>query len=182
MRADEVLVGQVEPGRDDPARHHPLRPAEVVLVVEVAGGAVRCDQRRAPAAARAPGALGVVGGSRWHVAQADGVQRRDVDTELHGRRAVEQREQSVPEGRLPLLPILVRDLGGVLGGVDPRELLGVVAVEVAEEAVDPHSCPGLHRLSQGIQHPTGSITGRPDEGGGLQPVAWRAGCPVLGGA
>ena len=43
VRADQVLVEQVQARRGDRPGHHPLRPAEVVLVVAVAGGAVGGD-------------------------------------------------------------------------------------------------------------------------------------------
>ena len=49
---DEVLVGQVEPGRGDRAADHLRGAAEVVLVVRVAGGAVGDDQGGLPGPVR----------------------------------------------------------------------------------------------------------------------------------
>ena len=69
--------------------------AEVILVVRTLRRAVGHDQRRLAGASGAPGALRVVGRRRRHVAQVDGIERRDVDAELHGRRAEQDRQENV---------------------------------------------------------------------------------------
>ena len=109
--ADEVLVGEVELRRRDLAGDHPLRAAEEVLVVAVAARAERVDQRGLAAAAGAAGALRVVRRRRRDVAQVDDVQRRDVDAELHRRRA-EQHRAARPCGSAPRVPRAPRGAPG----------------------------------------------------------------------
>ncbi len=78
-------------------------PLEEVLVVRAAGGAVGEDQGRLTAPARATAALGVVGRGRRDVAHVDHVELGDVDAQLHGRRAEEDRQAPFAETVLPLL-------------------------------------------------------------------------------
>src|SRR5690606_27319862 len=65
-----------------------------VLIVRALGSAVRHDERRLPAAARAAGPLGVIRGRRRDVAQVDGVERGDVDAQLRRGRADERGQEA----------------------------------------------------------------------------------------
>ena len=103
---------------------HRLRVAEEVLVVRALRRAVGENERRLAAAAGATAALRVVGRRRRDVAQVDGVQRRDVDAELHRRRAEEHRQEAVGLAELAevllvggqLLALLARRTGSASRG------------------------------------------------------------------
>ena len=170
MRADQVLVGQVQAGRGDRPADHVGGPPEVVLVVGVAGGAVGDDERGLPGPSGAAGALSVVGGRRRHVAQPDGAQRVDVHPEFHGRRAVQDRQRGIAELVLAFLPLGGRDLGGVLLGAQPGEGGGHGPVQLAEERVDPRA----FLVVQGPPHPVfragQPAPGLPVDHRGAQPV------------
>ena len=170
VRADQVLVGQVQAGRGDRSADHIGRPPEVVLVVGVAGRAVRHHQRGLPGSSRAPGPLSVVGRGRRHVAQPDGAQRVDVHPEFHGRRAVQDRQRGLAELALAFLPFGGRDLGGVLLGAQPGQGRGDGPVQLAEERVDPRA----FLVVQGPPHPVFG-TGQPAPG---LPVDHRRAQPV----
>jgi hypothetical protein len=71
VRAQQVLVLEVDARRDDRAGDHLARAAEEVLVVRAAGRAVRQDERGLAAATGAAAALRVVGRRRRDVAQVD---------------------------------------------------------------------------------------------------------------
>ena len=168
--ADEVLVGQVEAGCDDRPGDHVAGAAEPVAVVGVAGGAVGEHQRRLAAAAGPAGALRVVGGGGRHVAQPDGVEVGDVDAELHRRRAVEQRQFPFPEGALAFEAVLLRDLRGVLAGQHAGVSGGQVAVQVAEERVDPGGLLALERFAQRVAGAVFARPGVPAQRSGVQAV------------
>ena len=85
VAAHQLFIGQVERRRADFAMHHARRVGKEELIVGAARCAIGQHQRRHAAAASAPASLGVVGRRGRHVAQVDGVQRRDVDAEFHGR-------------------------------------------------------------------------------------------------
>ena len=170
VRADQVLVGQVQAGRGDRSADHIGRAPEVVLVVGVAGRAVGDHQRGLPGASGAAGPLRVVGRRRRHVAQPDGAQRVDVHPEFHGRRAVQDRQRGLAELALAFLPFGGRDLGGVLLGAQPGQGRGDAPVQLAEERVDPRA----FLVVQGPPHPV-FRTGQPAPG---LPVDHRRAQPV----
>ena len=114
MRAEEVLVSQVESRRCDGTRHHGFRPLEEVLIVRAPRGAIREDQRRLAAAPRAPAALCIIRRRRRHVAQVDRVQFADVDAKFHCGRAIQNRELRLGKTLFPIDSQLGRNLGGVL--------------------------------------------------------------------
>src|SRR3546814_9569250 len=91
--------------RSDPPDHG-SRTFEVVLVVRPLRGAVSDDEGGLPRSAGAARALGVVRRRRRHVAHVDRVQRRDVDTELHRRRAEHRRQRDL--GLAHLTHVLAR--------------------------------------------------------------------------
>ena len=159
VRPDQVLVRQVQARRGDRSADHIGRPPEVVLVVGVAGRAVRHHQRGLPGSSRAPGPLRVVGRRRRHVAQPDGAQRVDVHPEFHRRRAVQDRQRGLAELALAFLPFGGRDLGGVLLGAQPGQGRGDGPVQLAEERVDPRAL----LVIQGPPHPVFG-TGQPAPG------------------
>src|SRR5690606_32708699 len=131
------------------AMHHRLWVAEEVLVVRALRGAVRQHQRSLSAAARATAALRIVRGRRRDVAQVDGVQRRDIDTKFHRRRAEEDRQEAVgladlaqvflvgaqllaflqaeAEALLAHRPLLAVDLRGVLARLETEEWVNRLA-------------------------------------------------------
>ena len=69
----------------------------------------------------AAAALGVVGGRRGDVAQTDDFELGDVDTQLHRRRAEQHRELAGAKPLFAVQPLLVRDLGGVLAGLEAEQ-------------------------------------------------------------
>ena len=85
VRPHKILIGHIKAGRGHLARDHSLLVAEKVAVVWASGGAVGEHERGLPRPPGTAGALGVVGRGRRDVAQADDVERRDVDAELHSR-------------------------------------------------------------------------------------------------
>ncbi|MCY1297154.1 hypothetical protein D9M70_465820 [compost metagenome] len=68
-------------------------PLEVILVVRALRRAVGYDESGLSAAPRSARALGVVSRGRRRIAQVDDVELRDVDAQLHRRRAVKQRQE-----------------------------------------------------------------------------------------
>ena len=91
MAVDQVPVRELQDRRTYLAVNHRPGIAEEVLVVGALRRRVRDDQRGLPAPARASAALGVVRRRGRHVAHVNRVQGRDVDAELHRRRAEEHR-------------------------------------------------------------------------------------------
>ncbi|MCY1546954.1 hypothetical protein D9M68_829850 [compost metagenome] len=73
--------------------HHAYRVSEVILVVRALRRAVGYDESGLSAAPRSARALGVVSRGRRRIAQVDDVELRDVDAQLHRRRAVKQRQE-----------------------------------------------------------------------------------------
>ena len=114
VRAHQVPIAQVDPGRGDRARDHLAGSSEVVLVVRAAARAVRVHQRRLAATAGPSAALRIVGRGRRHVAHVDHVQLRNVDAQLHRRRTEQQRQLRAAEPVLALFTIVARDLRRVL--------------------------------------------------------------------
>ena len=171
MAADEVLVAEVQARRRDGAGHHVPRVAEPVGVVGVAGGAVGDHERRLAGAAGPAGALRVVGRRGRDVAQAHGVQAGDVHAELHGGRAVQQRQRPLPETVLPLLADVLRHLRRVFPCGEAVQGAGEVAVQVPEEGVDPGHLLAVEVLAQRIVRSACAVTGQPADGGGLHAVA-----------
>src|SRR5690606_5141616 len=90
----ELAVRQVEEWRPDDAMNHRGRIAEEVLVVRAPCRAVCNDECRLSAATGASCALHVVRRSRRHIAEVDGVQRRDVHSQFHGGGADERGQES----------------------------------------------------------------------------------------
>ena len=85
MTLDEISVREVEERRTYLAMHHGLRVAEEILIVRALRGGIREHECSLPAATRSTTTLRVVRRRRRNVAQVDGVERRDVDAELHRR-------------------------------------------------------------------------------------------------
>jgi hypothetical protein len=187
---EQLTVGQVDQGRAHLAVHHLPRLAEEELVVRAARGTVGDHQRCLATAPGAAGALGVVGRRGRHVAQIDGIERRDVDAELHRRRAVEHRQKAralaeelcavaqlavqgfailvtVAKARLANLAHARFDLGGVLaaleaedGGAARLQGLRQGAVELGEKGVGAAAC---ERAVAGEQ--AHALGGEPPAGG-----------------
>ena len=119
---DQVAVCEFERRWADDAADHLLRFGEVVLVVRALRRAVGDHQGGLTGTAGSSGTLGIVGRRRRHVSQIDRVQRRDVDAQLHRRRAEECRQENVwlsliPETllvRFELLTILVVPNGSAI--------------------------------------------------------------------
>jgi hypothetical protein len=144
---DQFAVGQVEGRRIDLAMDHAHRVAEEILVVRRLGGAVGNDQRRLPGPPGPAAALRVVGRRRRHVAQVDGVQRRDVDAEFHGRRAEHYRQPferfagllepfvailaGEAEARLAFEAVVLLDLGRMLARLEVEQAVGGVGEQPA---------------------------------------------------
>ena len=114
MRLDQIAVGEVDGGRADDAAHHRLAPAKVILIVRTLRRAVGQDQRRLARTAGTAGALRIIRWRRRHVAQVDGVERRDIDAELHGRRAEQHRQEDVGLTGLAQFLLFLRELGAIL--------------------------------------------------------------------
>ena len=86
VRAHELFIGDVERRRTNDASHHLIAPFEKVLVVRRLGGAIGHDDGGLTRTARPAGALSIIRRRRGHISQIDGIERRDVDAKLHGRR------------------------------------------------------------------------------------------------
>ena len=179
--AEQVLVEQVEARRGDDARDHLVGVAEVVLVVAVAGGAVRGDQGRLAGSSGSPRALGVVRGRGRHVAHGNGVEAGDIDAKLHRRRAVQQLQLPVAEFVLALAAHFGVDLGGVLTGHQPGQRLRDLPVQPDEVRVGPRRCGAAERTGKGVIAAARTVAGPPYERGRADPVAARTAPPeVLG--
>jgi len=85
VRAEQVLVRQIESGWAHLSGDHELRAAEEVLVVRVPGRAVVEDERGLAASSRTPAALRVVRGGRRDVPHVDDIELGDVHPKLHRR-------------------------------------------------------------------------------------------------
>src|SRR5206468_3354977 len=97
---------------------------------------------------------------RWrHVAQTNRVEVGDVDAELHGGRAVKQRQLAGPELVLTLEPVALWHLGGVLAGKHACVATRQVAVQVAEERVDPRRLLATECLAEWIRRAGESTAG-----------------------
>ena len=144
MTFHQVAVGQIQGGGLDDAMHHVGGMVEKPLVMGAQGRAIGDDQGLLAGATGAPAALGIVGRRRGDVAQIDGIQRGDVDPQLHGRGAEHDGEPF--QGGLmagivrPVLAVLRGEAEALFeplpaGGVDlGRVLLGL---EVEEGVVLP---------------------------------------------
>ena len=95
MAVDQVPVRELEHRRTYLAVHHLLGIVEEVLVVRALRRRVRDDQGSLSVAARAAATLSVVRRRRRHVAHVDGVERRDVDAELHRRGTEQDRQEPI---------------------------------------------------------------------------------------
>ncbi len=158
--ADQVGVGQVQPGRGDRAGDHPGRAVEVVLVVRATGRAVRDHDRRLPPPPGPPGPLRVVGRGRRDVPQHHRVQGGDVHPQLHRRGAEQRLQPGLAERLLPFLPHRSRHLRGVLGRPQPGQ-------PGRQRPVEPHEVrvrggPGVPgRAAHRIRGPLGPVPGQP---------------------
>ena len=177
VAVDEVSVGQVERGRAHDAVHHLRRVVKEPLVVRAEGRAVGDDQGLLAGATRPAAALRVVGRRGGHVAQVDGIERRDVDAQLHGGRAEHHRQAlkrclvrrifcpvlaiflGEPEALLQQLAAAGIDLRGVLVGFELEEGVVLLAqrgrdrkVELAEETVVLALLLGLGGIDQHPVH------------------------------
>src|SRR5690606_32897532 len=91
--------------------------------------------------------------------------------ELHGRRAVQQRQRPVSEVVLPDLPLVGWDLCGVFLCVQAGETKCDLTVEIAEEGVDPRYLLGVQAPAQWIVCTLSPVSANPANRSGLQPVA-----------
>ena len=137
VRPNQVFVGQVESRRRDRAEDHQFRALEEVLVVRTAGRAVGGDESGLAAAAGASAALGIVGRCRWHVAQAHGVELRDIDAKFHRRRAVEQRQFGFAELVFALDAHFGWNLSRVLLGTQAAKPSRGLSVEISQSSGSP---------------------------------------------
>ena len=169
--AHQILVAQVDARRGDGTGDHLARLAEEVLVVRAAPRAVGEDQRRLAAAAGPAAALGVVGRRRRHVAQVDDVELGDVDAELHGRRAEEQRQVAGAEAVLALLAVLGRDLGGVLARLEHALQIDEAPVALDEVAVDLGRDLAGVQQARPVQWANLAVRRQPAQGIGIDLVA-----------
>src|SRR5262249_34277972 len=96
------------------AADHLFRGTEVVLVMRALGSAIGDDERSLTRAPSAPGALCVIRRCWWHVAHVDSVERRDVDAELHSRRAEQGRQKDVGLARNAQLLAVFLELFSIL--------------------------------------------------------------------
>ena len=95
MRLDEVTVRELKRRRPHYAAYHRLGLAEIILVVRALRGAIGHDQGGLTGSPRAPGTLRVISRGRRHVAHVDGIERRDIDAQFHGRRAEQNGQKDV---------------------------------------------------------------------------------------
>src|SRR5918992_968399 len=94
MAFDEIGIGQIDRRWTNHPVNHFLRLTKEILVMRALSGAVGDDKCGLPATSRTSAPLRIVGGRRRHVAHVDDVHRRDVDAELHGRRAEERGQKT----------------------------------------------------------------------------------------
>ncbi|VTQ42767.1 Uncharacterised protein [Pseudomonas aeruginosa] len=110
MAVDQIAISQVEGRRAHHAVHHLLGIVEEPLVMRTERRAIGDDQRLLARATGSAATLGVVGGSRRHVAQVHSVERGDVHAQLHGGRTEHHRQtlqrRFVSRVLRPVLPIL----------------------------------------------------------------------------
>src|SRR6516162_50501 len=92
--SNEVAVRELDRRRAHDAAYHRFGSLEIILVVRTLRRAIGHDQSRLAGSAGPAGALRIIGRGGRHVAQIDRVQRRDVDAELHGRRAEKSRQRN----------------------------------------------------------------------------------------
>ena len=111
---DQVAVGEVDCRRTDDAAYHRFTPAEVILVVRTLCRAVGQNQRRLAGSSSPPRALSIIGWRGRHVAQIHRIECRDIDAELHGRRAEKNRQEYLGLPGLSQLLLLFRQFGAVL--------------------------------------------------------------------
>ena len=140
---DQVPVPEIDAGRRHRTSDHPGRLAIEVLIVGAAPGAVGEDQGGLPASSRAPAALRVVGRRGRNVAQVDEVELGDVDAELHGRGAEEQRQLAFPKTGLAFLAVLRGHLSGVLACFENALQVHEAAIALDEVAVHLRGKPAL---------------------------------------
>ena len=95
MAAYQVFVGQVQGWCTHFAMHHGGRIGEEVLIVGAFCCAVGEDQCRHATTSGTPAALRVVGWCGRHIAQIDGIERRNIDAQFHGRRTKQHRQETV---------------------------------------------------------------------------------------
>ena len=120
MGYDEVTVRELKCWRPHYASYHRFGLAEIILVLRALRRAIGHNQGGLTGSPRATGTLRVVGWGRRHVAHVDGIERRDIDAEFHGRRTEQHRQEDVglaDEAQLSLW--LRRD------ALDPRHPSGI---------------------------------------------------------
>ena len=143
VRANQIAVPEIDAGRRHRTGDHPGRLAVEVLIVGAAPGAVGEDKGGLPASSRTPAALRVVGRGGRNVAQVDEVELGDVDAELHGRGAEEQRQLAFPKAGLAFLAVLRGHLSGVLACFENALQVHEAAIALDEVAVHLRGKPAL---------------------------------------
>ena len=156
----QILVEQVQLRWRDDAGDHLVGVAEVVLVMTVAGGAVGGDQRRLAGPPGAAGALRVVRGRGRHVAHRHRIQSRDVHTELHRGRAVQQFQLALAEVLFAFFPDLRRHLRGVLARDQTGQGRSDVPVEPDKVVVDARLRGAAERPRQRVVGAVRTVSGR----------------------
>ena len=171
VRADQVPVPQIDARRRHCSGHHAGRLAVEVLVVGAAPGAVGEDESGLPPAPGASAALRVVGRSGRNVAQVDEVELGDVDAELHGRGAEQERQLAFPKARLAVLAVLGGHLSGVLARFEYALQVHEAAIALDEVAVHLRGKPALVEQAGPLDGAVLAVTGQPAQGVRVELIA-----------
>ena len=171
VRTNQVPVAEIDAGRRHRSGDHSGRLAVEVLVVGTSSGTVGEDQGGLPAASRTPAALRVVGRRGRNVAQVDEVELSDVDAELHGRGAEEQRQLSFPKTRLAFLAVLRRHLSGVLSRFENALQIHETAIALHEVAIDLRGKSTFLEQAGTIDRPVLAAAGQPAQRIGIDLIA-----------
>ena len=170
VRADEVFIGHVEPGRLHLAGNHEFGVLEEILVVRAAERAVGEHQSGLAAATGATAALRVVGRRGRDVAQIDRIQILDVDAQLHRRRT----EQDGQFGGAKIVFALHAKLAGHLRGMFARRnaphLLDARAEQFDEEFIGRAAGGRSRGHADAVVVSLGAIARAPDEGAGVDAI------------
>src|SRR2546430_8210737 len=162
MRFEEVPIGQIEARRCDCARNHLFRSPEEVLIVRVAPSAIGEYERWLTTSSRPAAALRIVGRRGWHVPHVHGVQFRDVHSQFHGGRAIENGQIALPKRVFTLLSAIARDLRRVLLRLEAHHSPGDLTIEASEELVGTKAGPWWPRHADRVVEGTSSIAGPPE--------------------
>ena len=178
VRADQVAVPEVDTGGRHRPGDHTGGLAVEVLVVGASSRAVGEHQGGLSAASRPAASLRVVGWGGRDVPQVDEVELGDVDAELHGGRAEEERKVSFPKTLLPFLAVFRRNLSSVLARFESALKVHESPIALHEVVIHLGRKLAFFKQTGAVDRAILAIAGQPSQRIGIELIARTAAVAV----